>query len=266
MNANAISMTRVTFSYTNGAVLRNVDLRVEKGEMVGLIGPNGAGKTTLIRLISGILDARQGEVRLDGVETRRLKRSAIAREVAVVPQQFDVPFAYKVEEVVMLGRTPFIRPWRDFSERDRDVVVDTMNAVGVSRLAARSFRELSGGERQKVVLAMALAQETELLLLDEPTAHLDISHQVEILELLARINQEKGLTILAAMHDLNLASTYFRRLILLKDGAVVADGSPQRVLTSAVIGEAYSIPVHIQPHPVTGVPQVLVLPPGNGHN
>jgi len=159
-----------------------------------------------------------------------------------------------------------MKPWRDFSDKDRDVVMQTMDAVGISRLATRCFTELSGGERQKVVLAMALAQETGLLLLDEPTAHLDISHQVEILELLAGINRKKGLTILAAMHDLNLASAYFRRLILLKGGSVVADGSPQRVLTSAVIGDAYSIPVHIHPHPLTGVPQVLVLPPDNGHN
>ena len=226
MNTTAIEMNQVTFSYSNGAVLRNVDLCVQKGEMVGLIGPNGAGKTTLIRLISGILGARQGDIQLDGMDTRGLKRRAIAREVAVVPQQFDVPSAYKVEEVVMLGRTPFIKPWRDFSKKDRDVVLQTMDAVGIGRLAARCFTELSGGERQKVVLAMALAQETGLLLLDEPTAHLDISHQVEILELLAGINRTKGLTILAAMHDLNLASAYFQRLVLLKAGAVVADGSP----------------------------------------
>jgi iron complex transport system ATP-binding protein len=266
MNTTAIKMNRVTFSYSNGAVLRNVDLSVQKGEMVGLIGPNGAGKTTLIRLISGILDARQGDIQLNGTDTRKLKRGAIARELAVVPQQFDVPFAYKVEDVVMLGRTPFIKPWRDFSAKDRDVVVHTMDTVGIGRLAKRCFSELSGGERQKVVLAMALAQETGLLLLDEPTAHLDISHQVEILELLADMNEKGHLTIIAAMHDLNLASAYFRRLVLLKDGAVIADGSPGQVLTSSTIGSAYSVPVHIHPHPLSGVPQVVVLPSSNGRN
>jgi iron complex transport system ATP-binding protein len=265
MSTMAIKMNRVTFSYSNGAVLRDVDLCVQKGEMVGLLGPNGAGKTTLIRLISGILDARQGDIRIDGVDTRKLKRSAIARQVAVVPQQFNVPFAYKVEEVVMLGRTPFMKPWRDFSASDRDVVVHTMDTVGIGRLAQRCFSELSGGERQKVVLAMALAQEAELLLLDEPTAHLDISHQVEILELLADMNDKRHLTIIAAMHDLNLASAYFTRLVLLKDGAVIADGSPGQVLTSSTIGSTYCVPVHIQPHPLSGVPQVIVLPSGNGH-
>ena len=265
MNMTAIRMNRVTFSYSNGAVLRDVNLCVQKGEMVGLIGPNGAGKTTLIRLISGILVAKQGEVRIDGLDTRSLKRSTIAREVAVVPQQFNMPFAYRVEEVIMLGRTPFMKPFRDSSSRDRDVIATTMDTVGIRHLEGRCFSELSGGERQKVVLAMALAQETGLLLLDEPTAHLDISHQVEILELLADMNEKGHLTIIAAMHDLNLASAYFGRLVLLKDGAIIADGSPGQVLTSSTIGSAYSVPVYIQKHPVTGTPYVVVLPSGNGH-
>ncbi len=260
MNNAAIRMNRVTFSYGNGAVLRDVDLTIGRGEMVGLIGPNGAGKTTLIRLVSGVLAAGNGDVRLQGVDTRRMKREVIARQVAVVPQQVGVPAAYTVEEVVTLGRTPFIKPWRDVSRADREVVRRTMDSVGISRLARRSFSTLSGGERQKAVLAMALAQETGVLLLDEPTAHLDISHQVEMLELLAGMNASRHLTIVAAMHDLNLASAYFRRLVLLKDGAIMADGAPEKVLTRGIIGEAYAIAVQIQPHPVSGVPQVVVLP------
>ncbi len=165
----------------------------------------------------------------------------------------------------MLGRTPFMKPWRDLSAADREVVRHTMDAVGITHLARRCFSSLSGGERQKAVLAMALAQETEVLLLDEPTAHLDISHQVEMLELLSGMNAERHLTVVAAMHDLNLASAYFRRLVLLKGGVVVADGTPQEVLTSATIGAAYSVPVWVQPHPVSGVPQVVVVTRHNGH-
>ncbi len=266
MNTTAIRVDRVTFSYDNGAVLRDVDLAVGRGEMVGLIGPNGAGKTTLIRLVSGILAAANGNVWLQGVDTRKMKRSVLAREVAVVPQQIAVPLAYTVEEVVMLGRTPFIKPWRDLSAADGEVVRRTLDSVGLSRLARRCFSTLSGGERQKAVLAMALAQEAEVLLLDEPTAHLDISHQVEMLELLAGMNEERHLTVVAAMHDLNLASAYFRRLVLLKDGSVVADGSPEEVLTAGTIGAAYSVPVQVQPHPVSGVPQVVVLPRHNGRH
>ena len=159
-----------------------------------------------------------------------------------------------------------MRAFRDWTTGDREAIDGTIEAVGIGHLRERSFTALSGGERQKVVLAMALAQEAELLLLDEPTAHLDISHQVEMLELLGGMNAERGLTIVAAMHDLNLASAYFRRLILMKEGAIIADGPPERVLTSSTIGAAYSIPVHIQPHPASGVPQVVVLPTGNGHN
>ncbi len=263
MNTTVIRMDRVTFSYDNGAVLRDVDLSIHRGEMVGLIGPNGAGKTTLIRLASGVLASRNGAVTLQGFDTRKMKRSLMAREVAVVPQQVSVPPAYSVEEVVMLGRTPFLTPWRDLSRADREVVRRTMDSVGISHLAHRDFSSLSGGERQKAVLAMALAQETEVLLLDEPTAHLDISHQVEMLELLAGMNAERHLTIVAAMHDLNLASAYFRRLVLLKAGAVVADGPPEEVLTPATIGAVYSVAVQVQPHPVSGVPQVVVLPRRN---
>lgn len=266
MSGVAVEVSQVSFAYSNGVVIRDVDLCIRKGEMVGLIGPNGAGKTTLIRLISGIVDPRHGDIRLDGVETRKLNRTTIARKVAVVPQQFDMPFAYKVEDVVMLGRTPFMKPFRDWTARDRRAIAGTIEAVGIGHLRERYFSALSGGERQKVVLAMALAQETELVLLDEPTAHLDISHQVDILELLAGMNETGHLTIIAAMHDLNLAAAYFRRLILMKEGAIVADGPPERVLTSSTIGTAYSVPVHIQPHPLTGVPQVVVLPSGNGHH
>jgi iron complex transport system ATP-binding protein len=159
-----------------------------------------------------------------------------------------------------------MKPFRDSSAKDSDVIATTMDTVGIKHLKGRCFSELSGGERQKVVLAMALAQETGLLLLDEPTAHLDISHQVEILELLADMNQKGHLTIIAAMHDLNLASVYFRRLVLLKDGAIIADGPPDQVLTSGTIAMAYSVPVYIQNHPVTGTPYVVVLPSGNGHS
>jgi iron complex transport system ATP-binding protein len=265
LNSIAVEMSKVSFAYSNGAVIRDVDLCVQKGEMIGLIGPNGAGKTTLMRLISGILGAGQGHIYLDGTDARKLKRSAVARRVAVVPQQFTMPFAYKVEEVVMLGRTPFMRPFRDWSSRDRTAITGTIEAVGIEHLGGRCFSDLSGGERQKVVLAMALAQEPELLLLDEPTAHLDISHQVEILELLAEMNQKKGLTIIAAMHDLNLASAYFRRLILMQGGAIVADGTPDQVLTPDTIASVYSVSVQIQNHPLTGAPYVIVLPSNNGH-
>ena len=256
----SLEISRVCFSYLNGDVLHNISLRIKAGEMVGLLGPNGSGKTTLIKLASGILKPNQGEIEHDGLNLRRLKRKSIARRVAVVPQQFSVPFAFTAREVVMLGRIPFLKLFAEESEVDRRFVSGALEQVGINGLAERRFDELSGGERQKVVLAMALAQQPEMLLLDEPTVHLDITHQVEILELVRSLNREQGITVVAAMHDLNLAALYFDRLILLKEGRVQADGTPAQVLTEDMIRDVFSASVRVQPHPVAGVPHIVVLP------
>jgi iron complex transport system ATP-binding protein len=257
----AFRMEHVSFTYGDRFELRHVNLSANEGEMVGLIGPNGSGKSTLLKLISGVLPALEGEIHLDGLDLRHAKRKAVSQRVAVVPQQFHMPFAFRMEEVVMLGRTPFLRGFSDGDMKDHAIVGQAMESVGVRHLEGRFFNELSGGERQKVVLAMALAQQPRLLLLDEPTAHLDINHQVEILQLLKRLNQEHGLTIIAAMHDLNLASLYFQRLIMLKAGRIVADGAPCAVLTSRLIAEVFGAYVQVQSHPMVEVPYIVILPP-----
>ncbi len=259
-----IQIKQVSFSYLDGLVLHNVDLSVGAGEMVGLIGPNGSGKTTLIKLVSGVLKPGQGEVRLDDSNLSLLKRKTVARSVAVVPQQFHIPFAFTVGEVVMLGRIPFIRAMAGETVVDKDAVSAALAVVGIGELVERRFDELSGGERQKVILAMALAQQPKLLLLDEPTAHLDIAHQIEILELVRSLNAEQGITVIAAMHDLNLASLYFDRLVVLKEGGVVAEGTPTEVLTEKMIRDVFSASVRVEQHPVTGAPHIVVLPKGSG--
>ncbi len=258
-----LQIQQVYFSYLDGLVLHNINLSIKDGEMVGLLGPNGSGKTTLIKLASGVLKPNQGEIKLDGSSLGRLSRKVIARSVAVVPQQFNIPFAFTTTEVVMLGRTPFFRVFAGESEVDKQFVYNALELVGISELKERRFDELSGGERQKVILAMALAQQPKLLLLDEPTVHLDITHQVEILGLVRRLNFERGLTVIAAMHDLNLASLYFNRLILLKEGKVSADGTPAQVLTEDGIREVFSASVRVEPHPITGVPHIIIMPEGN---
>jgi len=258
-----LQIQQVYFSYFDGLVLHNIDLAVKAGEMAGLLGPNGSGKTTLLKLASGILKPTQGEIKLDGYSLSQLNRKSIARTIAVVPQQFHIPFAFTAGEIVMLGRTPFLRPLAEESEADRQLVNNALKLVGIRELKERRFDELSGGERQKVILAMALAQQPKLLLLDEPIVHLDIAHQVEILELVKRFNVEQGLTVIAAMHDLNLAALYFDRLVLLKEGRVWADGAPNQVLTEAGIREVFSASVKIEQHPVTGAPHIVVMPKGN---
>ncbi|MGD9115666.1 MAG: ABC transporter ATP-binding protein [Dehalococcoidia bacterium] len=251
------------FSYFDGLVLEDINLSVKPGEMVGLLGPNGSGKTTLIKLASGILKPKRGGIRLDGSDLRDLSRKFIASNVAVVPQQFHIPFAFTAGEVVMLGRTPFFKALATESDADRLAVDSSLELVGIGELEERRFDELSGGERQKIILAMALAQQPRLLLLDEPIVHLDIAHQMEMLELVRGLNIERGLTVVAAMHDLNLASLYFDRLILLKNGRVWADGTPRQVLTEAGISEVFAASVKVETHP-TGAPHIVVMPRRNG--
>jgi len=255
-----LKIRQVSFAYLNGLVLRDINLVVPPGEMLGVLGPNGSGKTTLIKLASGVLKPNRGEIAIDGQVVSRLSRKVIARSVAVVPQQFHIPFAFTVNEVVTLGRIPFLGAFSSESEADRHTVAQAMELVGIGGISHRRFDELSGGEQQKVILAMALAQQPKLLLLDEPTVHLDITHQIEILELVRRLNMEQGLTVMAVLHDINLASLYFDRLVLLSGSEVAADGTPAQVLTEEMINEVFSASVRVEPHPVTGVPHIVVLP------
>jgi len=256
----ALQAVDVDFSYYDGLVLQDVSLELREGDLVGLIGPNGSGKTTLIRVLSGLLTPKRGHVYLDGRDIRELSRRQIARRVAVVPQGVAMPFAFTVYEMVMLGRTPHVRPLVGVGPRDREVVREAMALTDTEHLAQRLFYELSAGEQQRVIVAMALAQEPQILLLDEPTVHLDIVHQMEILELVKGLNREKHLTVLAAMHDLNLAALYFDRLVLLNEGRVIAMGTPAQVLREESIRHVFRARVRVQDHPTREVPQVIVLP------
>ena len=254
-----LNISRVDFAYFGATVLHGVSLSVAPGEMVGLLGPNGSGKTTLIKLAGGVLKAGTGEVRLGDSNMASLKRKAIAREVAVVPQQFHIPYAFTTLDVVMLGRFPFMSSWSGESSADKQAARNAMSLVGLDYLVESRFDELSGGEKQKVVLAMALAQQPKLLLLDEPTLHLDINHQIEILELVRRLNKTQKITVLAAMHDLNLAALYFDRLVVLKNGSIVAEGTPSQVLTEKTIADVFGAAVKVETEPATGLPHIKIL-------
>jgi iron complex transport system ATP-binding protein len=249
----------LTFGYTGQILLYAVQTRVSSGEMVGLLGPNGSGKTTLLRLISGVLRAGQGQILLDGRELANWGRRGIAQRIAVVPQELQVPFAFTVEQMVALGRTPFIHPFGSRTKRDQEIVREAMRLAEVEILAERIFNELSGGERQRVMVAMALAQQPRLLLLDEPTSHLDIKYQFEMLELVQHLNSETGVTVIAAMHDLNLAARYFPRLLLFQRG-IVADGGPAEVLEPHLLQRVYG--VHVQVGVMRGSEYLSVFPPG----
>ncbi|HWZ20181.1 MAG TPA: ABC transporter ATP-binding protein [Ktedonobacteraceae bacterium] len=256
-----LEVNGVTFGYEHVPLLYDVQLQVSKGEMVGLLGPNGSGKTTLLRLVSGVLLPQQGKIVLDGRNLHDWGRRGIARNIAVVPQELHVPFAFTVEQMVSLGRTPYINWLGSRSNNDDNIVQDAMSATDVIPLARRIFNELSGGERQRVMVAMALAQQPKLLLLDEPTAHLDIKYQIEMLELVQRLNRERGMTVIAALHDLNLAARYFPRLVLFQRG-VVADAGPAQVLEPHLLKRVYGIDVQVGI--LRGAEHLSVLPPGVG--
>ena len=255
-----LQLSDISFSYRNGLVLHNIDLVVNNGEMVGLIGPNGSGKTTLIKLISGLLRPGQGDIRVDNCNLERLNRRTIARSLAVVPQQFHTPYAFTVAEIVSLGRIPFLRGFAGMRPSDQQAITQAARLAGVENLAERRFDELSGGEQQKVILAMALAQNPRLLLLDEPTVHLDINHQIEILDLVRELNREEGITVIAALHDLNLAALYCRRLVMLHDGRIAADGTPAEVLTAERIHTVFAARVRVTSPDGTGIPHIMVMP------
>ena len=259
-NTPLLDIQGITFGYQRHPLLYDMHLQVRAGEMVGLLGPNGSGKTTLLRLISGVLRPQQGAVMLDGRDARAWGRREMARRVAVVPQEMHVPFAFTVEELVSLGRTPYISLLGSSTQEDGRIVESALQAADIESLAGRIFNELSGGERQRVMVAMALAQRPALLLLDEPTSHLDIRYQIELLELVQRLNRETGVTVIAAMHDLNLAARYFPRLVLFQRG-VVADATPAEVLEPHLLRRVYGIDVQVGI--LRGAEHISILPPGS---
>jgi iron complex transport system ATP-binding protein len=254
-----LQMQEVAFGYNQQALLYDVSVAVRAGEMVALLGPNGSGKTTLLRLLSGVLQPKQGNILLEGRDLRSWGRRQIAQRIAVVPQELHMPFSFTVEHMVGLGRTPFITSfWGSHTFQDQEIVHDAMQVAGVAPLAKSVFNELSGGERQRVTIAMALAQQPSILLLDEPTSHLDIKYQIETLALIQGLNRDRQMTVLAAMHDLNLAARYFSRLLLFQRG-IVADGSPAEVLEPGLLSRVYDIQVQVGI--LRGAEHLSVLPP-----
>ncbi|MFB6069583.1 MAG: heme ABC transporter ATP-binding protein [Halanaeroarchaeum sp.] len=260
-DARPIEVDDVTVHLGGDQVLEDVSVGVEEGQFVGLIGPNGAGKTTLLQTISTVRSPTSGQVLVEGTDVRRLSSSGVSRRVAVVPQDTNLAFDFSVRDVVAMGRTPYRSRLSLGQRADEDRVEAAMNRARVADLADRSIGEVSGGERQRAMLARALAQDTAVLLLDEPTANLDIHHQIRTLEIVRSLVDE-GKTVLAAIHDLNLAAHYCDELVLLGDGAVLAQGHPADVLTEETLETAFGTQAVVTSHPVTGSVYVMALPTG----
>ena len=236
---SGIAAERVTAGYGAHIVLRDVDLVARPGELVALVGPNGAGKSTLLRVLAGLLRPSAGRVTLEGRDVASLDRVAVARRVAVVPQVFETLFPFTVREIVALGRTPWLGAFGALGPSHTRAVARALAEVDATALADRRIDRLSGGERQRAVLAMALAQEAEVLLLDEPTVHLDPAHQRAILDVVGRLARERRLVAVTVLHDLNLASATAARFVILRDGAVVFDGAAREALAPALVREVF---------------------------
>jgi len=253
----------LSFAYGRGApAVDDVSLSIASGAIVGLIGPNGSGKTTLVRLLNGTLTPARGSVTLDGVPLATLSRRALARRIAVVPQETQVTFDFTALEIVLMGRYAHLGPFTLEGPDDMSHARQALESTGTAALEARQFATLSGGEKQRVVIASALAQSSDILLLDEPTTALDIGFQWEIAALLGRLNVEHGTTIVVSTHDLNLAAMLCTELVLMKAGRVLATGPTRDVLTAPNIRELYGIDAEVAFHPRAG--HLTVVPLARG--
>lgn len=249
----------ITAGYSSRIVLQNVNLTVNSEDLWGIIGPNGSGKTTLLRVITNALKPGRGEVLLDGRDVKQIGSRELAKKVAVVSQ--DSPAnSMMVVDFVLLGRIPYYKRFQFLdAPRDREIVHHALELTGTSHLKNRPMSDISGGERQLVLMARALAQEPDLLLLDEPTNHLDITHQVGCMDLIKDLNKDFGLTVMMVLHDLNLASEYCDKLALVNDGQIYRTGTPEEVLTYQAIEDVYNTTVVVEKNPVSSKPYCFLV-------
>ena len=253
-----LEVANLSLAYGRNVVMRDLTFRVMPGEMVGLIGPNGSGKSTIIKALSGVLSPYSGKIFLDGKDVTRISRRELATLVGVVPQMPLLPSAFTAFEIVLMGRNPHIGLFQYEGPREIATTWQAIEKTATQTLAERRISELSGGEIQSLLIARVLAQETKAILLDEPTANLDIGRQVEILNLIKNLCRENNLAILAALHDLNLAAQYCDRLVLLNNGRTHAEGTPGEVITAQNIADVYGAENCVYTHPINGLPCVLL--------
>jgi iron complex transport system ATP-binding protein len=257
-----IEVNFISFRYHKDWVLQDVSFRVEKGEFVGVIGPNGSGKTTLLKILYRLLAPQKGEILFELVPMKKMDRMDIAKRIAVVAQETQLLFPFSVLETVLMGRSPHLGHFMFEGEKDLEIAKKAMEWTKVLPFSERPIDELSGGERKRVFIARALAQEPEVILLDEPTVNLDIHHQIDFLDLILTLNRERGLTIVMASHDMNMASEFCDRLILLQEGRIYETGTPEEVITKENIESVYGCEVWIDLNPISGMPRISLMKKG----
>ena len=252
-----LNVEGLTYSYgAHTDAIKDVSLHVKKGEFVGLIGPNGSGKSTVLKNIYRGLTPDKGNITLDGEDLQKMSYRKSALKMAVVGQENDVPFDFLVEEIVAMGRSPHKKMFDVDNVNDKKIVHHALEHLGMENMAKRNYLHLSGGEKQRVIIARAVAQESDFFILDEPTNHLDISYQMQIFDFIKRLK----VTVLSAIHDLNMAALYCDRIYVLKDGQIVLRGTPEQVLTAENIYNVYGVHSSVVKHPITGKMSITFLP------
>jgi iron complex transport system ATP-binding protein len=262
--SHSLTADAITLTYGDRTVVESLDLTVAPGRITAIVGANGCGKSTLLRALARLLTPRAGTVMLDGRELRQLPTKEVARVLGLLPQNPIAPEGIAVADLVGRGRHPHQRALSPWTRQDYEAVAAALGATETSDLADRSVDELSGGQRQRVWIAMALAQQTDILLLDEPTSFLDVAHQIEVLDLLTDLNRTLGTTIVMVLHDLNLATRYADQLIAMRDGRIHATGPSHEIITSELVHDVFGLDCHLIVDPLSGAP--LVLPCGRHHS
>lgn len=247
----------VTLAYDDHVVVRGLDLELTEGSFTAIVGPNGCGKSTLLRALGRLMRPSGGQVLLDGQSIARTPTREVAKVLGLLPQTPVAPEGLTVADLVARGRHPHQSWLRQWSREDEAVVTEALTWTDMADLSERPVDELSGGQRQRAWISMALAQGTDLLLLDEPTTYLDLSHQIDVLELVGRLHAERGRTVVVVLHDLNLAARYAERLVAMKDGVLVASGTPDEVLTEQLLADVFDLEARVLPDPVSGTPMVV---------
>ncbi|MEA3427958.1 MAG: ABC transporter ATP-binding protein [Thermodesulfobacteriota bacterium] len=256
----AIDIKNLSYSYGNGPVLKDTSFSIQKGDFFIIIGPNGSGKTTLMKTISGIIKPQKGRLEILGQSIGSYTRKVLAKTIAFVPQMVSVDFPFTVNELVLMGRSPHLGLLGLEGEKDIKIAEHAMAFTGVEHLARRRLDQLSGGERQRVFIARAICQDSEIILLDEPTASLDLAHQVRVMDLMERLKKEKSITVIMVSHDVNLAAMYGNRLLLINKGKIVSMGRPDEVLTFKALEETYGCTLLVDKSPVGKFPRITLVP------
>ena len=252
-----IELKKISAGYFTKTVLSGINLSVAKGSFTGIIGKNGAGKSTLLKVLCGILKPFAGSVTVCGKNISSFSKNELSRAVAFMPQSVDTAFPFTVEDFVLLGRYPYMNMFKIPSKKDYDAVRETLSVAGISGFAKRNINELSGGEKQRVLIAQTIAQGSDIIVFDEPTSHLDIGSQNDILELLSLLNEKHGKTIITTLHDLNAAGEFCSEIILMREGGILSKGVPEQVLNYEDIEKVYRTTVIVKTNPMSGKPYVI---------